>query len=665
MNGILLNTVFIEFDKSEIEIFRKKYSGESLKDLYQENEGYSVYRDRDSDFIYTWKHTNSSKIPATPDYDYEKVFINLDNNTGLRRKIIEESLYFFFKEHNYNIFKLKYSPIYRVLQKKEKAKNLTGVSIKPYFDFSIDNHFSKSKRTHLLSISIQQTYKPQFTISESLIKSKHIDTSDWHRNHKGEIAASSSNLSKYLSATNQDLVYSKIMKQILNEKNEYEKVIKHFSSFKKIANMIYLPSDLKIKSVRLNYFPNTDLDLDPIPKPTYYFYNEKVDQGTNYYNVSVQKLKPASFESLGSKKIKIAIITPKEYEGSVGSFFTKFIDEFKKLFHIKNVDLNYIVINDSSIDSFTGAIQKIDYENTDLVITVVSEKDKELKNKKSPYFYSKAKLLGQRIPTQSITIEKIKKTNIYIKNNLSLNIYTKLGGTAWTIEKDEKNVEEIVIGIGSVYLENNKKLFGFANVFDHNGSYIVGDCSQLSSDDSYKDKLSEHIHKSINDVITQSENQQKKIRLIFHLRKNAGIKNEIAAINEALLSFSEYDIQYALVTLTYDHNYKFFKDEGAFSVPKGTFVQLDDGRALLHLGGKTRTPLQIKLDKRSTYKDIYAMSKQLFSFAHLSHRSFMPSGIPVTIQYPKIMSKLINELSSIDGWDHEQINNLKKIIWFI
>ncbi|HXW01503.1 MAG TPA: Piwi domain-containing protein, partial [Anaerolineae bacterium] len=67
----------------------------------------------------------------------------------------------------------------------------------------------------------------------------------------------------------------------------------------------------------------------------------------------------------------------------------------------------------------------------------------------SPYFFCKAKYIGNGIPTQDIQVKNVKNLNPYVLNNIALNIYAKLGGTAWTVEKEEKRKEELVIGIGS------------------------------------------------------------------------------------------------------------------------------------------------------------------------------------------------------------------------
>ena len=48
--------------------------------------------------------------------------------------------------------------------------------------------------------------------------------------------------------------------------------------------------------------------------------------------------------------------------------------------------------------------------------------------------------------------------------------------------------------------------------------------------------------------------------------------------------------------------------------------------------------------KDQTYKDIYEITRQVFYFTRLSHRSFIPANIPVTIKYPNLMARMVSEL---------------------
>ena len=159
--------------------------------------------------------------------------------------------------------------------------------------------------------------------------------------------------------------------------------------------------------------------------------------------------------------------------------------------------------------------------------------------------------------------------------------------------------------------------------------------------------------------------QGDRIRLVFHLFKEPGKKYELEAIGNALKYFETYDIQYGLVHLSYNHNFRIFRNQGHGTPNRGTFIQLSHRQALLHVGDSSATPIQIRLDKRSEYKDIYEITKQVLYFTHLSYRSFIPPNTPVTIKYPNLMARMVSELKKIPNWDYSMLDRLNDKLWFI
>ena len=156
-----------------------------------------------------------------------------------------------------------------------------------------------------------------------------------------------------------------------------------------------------------------------------------------------------------------------------------------------------------------------------------------------------------------------------------------------------------------------------------------------------------------------------RVRLLFHLFKEAGKDHELTAIDNALKHFKKYDVQCSLVHLSYGHNFRIFKNQGQTRPDRGTFVQLSSRQALLHLGGRSVVPVQVRLDKRSEYRDLYEITRQVLYFAHLSYRTFIPPGKPVTIKYPSLMAKMVSELKKVPNWDHSILNKLNDKLWFI
>ena len=375
-------------------------------------------------------------------------------------------------------------------------------------------------------------------------------------------------------------------------------------------------------------------------------------------------MRPYSFDPFRNQKLRILVVSPDEYEGSIGEYIVTLKKKLKELFHLNNIEFHLELVKSS--EDYLQVLDKIDAKDYNLAIILLSQRDKEIDTPQSPYYLTKAKLLNQRLPTQDLTIEVLRRSNWIIDNNIALNVYSKLGGIAWTIEKSEKNISELIIGIGSTVDDNGERIIGFANVFDYNGAYLVGDCSQLSTMDEYAKNLEDYL---VNTLIQAFKKKGlspgDKVRLLFHLFKEAGKKHELIAIDNALRHFNQYDVQYSLVHLSYGHNFRIFKDQGKEPPYRGTFVQLSSKQALLHMGGRSIVPIQVRLDERSEYRDLYEITRQVLYFTHLSYRTFMPPSQPVTIKYPNLMAKMVSELKKVPNWDYSILNKLNEKLWFI
>ena len=91
----------------------------------------------------------------------------------------------------------------------------------------------------------------------------------------------------------------------------------------------------------------------------------------------------------------------------------------------------------------------------DMVLTVINEGYRRLPDSENPYFQTKAlPLVAEHVPTQAITIEKLRKGDKdlqYVLNTMALACYAKLGGTSHVLKlpaMDAGAVTELVFGIG-------------------------------------------------------------------------------------------------------------------------------------------------------------------------------------------------------------------------
>ena len=537
--GLTPNFLEVVFNKNKLFLLKAPYSND-LYTKYKHNPNFFIYRFRD-DFLYLWELCpTNDPVPST----FQDAEVTIEEHAPIFAKIVERAIETFFRLENYRISKRRYSSIWEVELKQEQEGKFGALVLRPTLAFSVRNLYSKLENKQVIALTIRKRGKPVFIGSEDEIKNQLTDTRGLTQNHRGEIVASRHNVSRFLEATGQQKHYANYLYEIESRRNEFTYLKKSPDNFNKIAPKLHLPNELKIENFLLVNLPSASFESLQIPKPKYFYYNERTQGG--YYDKAVSELRPYSFDLFRNRKFNILVVSPDEYEGSIGEYVVTLRKKLRELFHLNNIEFHLELVKSS--ENYLQVLDKTDAKDYNLAIILLSQRDKEIDTSQSPYYLTKAKLLNQRLPTQDLTIEVLRRSNRIIDNNIALNIYSKLGGIAWTIEKSEKNISELIIGIGSTVADNGERIIGFANVFDYNGAYLVGDCSQLSTMDEYAKNLEDYL---VNALIQAFEKKGlsagDKVRLLFHLFKEAGKKHELIAIDNALRHFNQYDVQYSLV----------------------------------------------------------------------------------------------------------------------
>lgn len=671
MNGLFLN--FFEFlpTKDTVTINYLPYNKDCFKQLIDDNKNRGIYFYKtfssNEERIYYWKLSPDFKI--NNDLEGKEITINLKKEPKVFSKIIERALIEYLKKNlsekysNYNIYESKYSHTFNIVNTKDQLENkIEGLIIQQ--KTSLSNYFFKEEKQNyniIFGILISFSLKQEFTYTIKDFEKLGIDTNSLKVNNE-KIYANLQSIKKFLTVTNKEHIYnSKI--NILNKNSyKFEHIIKIFEYLEKRKNEIYLLDNSIDKIIMSNSIKN-----ELISYPKRYYYNGITNNETNIkYNEQVKKYKPFSFEVFNNKQINIGVISPKEYKSTVDIFVKELESKLKNDFHLKNLKVEEISFINDDYNEYKNIIYKNDkLLKSDVILVILNEEHKKLNNNLSPYYTCKAKLIGIGIPTQDITIETIKKMNEFILNNISLNIYAKLGGTAWTIQKEETQKQELIIGISSTKSKDGKQIIGIAQIFHSDGKYLVGDCVPLSNYDNYKENLENYLYNALNNVINNQINKNYNFRLIFHLFKLAGKEFEINAIENVIKKFRNLSFDYALVHLSYGHNFRMFFNRGEGELKKGLYVKLDSNTILISFIPKSIIPLKVFLDKRSTFKDILHITKLIYCFSHLSYRSYTPSKKTVTLLYPSLMSNITEKLKQVDGWDHDRLININEKLWFI
>ncbi len=298
-------------------------------------------------------------------------------------------------------------------------------------------------------------------------------------------------------------------------------------------------------------------------------------------------------------------------------------------------------------------LDKIPSKDPDIVFVLLPGRDTNL------YTQIKLKLFANGIPSQMVTVERLKNPNgrQYTIENIALASYAKVGGTPWTVSSAE-NENNLILGVSRAQDYSQKYLVGFITLFTNDGDFLfMNSKAPVIEWEAYVKGLSELIESAI------SEYESRKgvpNSIVVHFHKRPG-KKEIEAIETALRSATK-EIPYAIVHLNEYSNFRLFdSSHPTYIPPKGLKVNLSSHEALLLLDGRIKDKrrkvgmprvLDVRMDKRSTMDltKFPGLVKQVYDFAHINWRGFNAAAIPVTLNYSKLIAKMVIEIG-IQNWN--------------
>lgn len=447
----------------------------------------------------------------------------------------------------------------------------------------------------------------------------------------------------------------KDLDDLSSAKLEYEDItlfIDEFFSRKKL-DLIY-PNNFNIEKIErpdIGIEPDSDLIISTLESPRNYFYNgitPPESKSSFAMRSKIRYNKPFSYDQFENRDINIGVIYPKIYYKNIANFFKVIQDELVNIYKISKEKFKYttIEIDDFQLESYQNAMQGIG--EVDLAIVLIDEGHEQLKPQNSPYFFCKGEFIKRGINSQEIQIQQVNK---FLKDNASgeanyadhtiaLNIYAKLGGTAWTIKSEGDKRNELVFGVGATVDDEGQPVLGMTSIFRGDGKYLFGDVISVVNIQDYKKKLENVIYKAIkNNLDNHLLDKKKKVYLIFHLFKKAGKDNEIEALRNAINRFKHLEIDFMFIHAGDGHNYRFYafdllKEDKyrMISIHKrGRYLRINKELAFVALKKNSTIYKKIEIDNRSSIIDIDYACKQIYEFSEISHTSFNKQGQPVSI----------------------------------
>lgn len=595
--------------------------------------------------------------------------ISFSEHPFIITRIIEDKIISIFKEAQYkDIYRNRYSNSWEIysnnsLFKDDEGNDDEGLAIKRCM--TISTYYSKF-HNYTFGFTVATQLKHRFIWNKLDFINNHIACEDL-KGRDDIIFANKVAVKRYLEARGLNERYEKLMSKENSFSEEYNSINKTIDWLSKRLKNIFLIDDILMKDCKVHYFPlpySSGITSTILQKPKRYYANDKIGNAGKY-DEQLRFLKPYSYLNFQRKSINIVSIIPNEYEGSATDFLARLKNSLINTFHITDLNIETVLVQGTLLSDYYNAVYSRPqlFQNIDLAIIFVSEKHVVLPIGESPYYFCKAKYIGQAIPTQEVQIEKLRGSGLkFIVPNVALNIYAKLGGTPWGIEQTQHLKKEFIVGIGSTIDENHRSVMGIANIFDSSGKYFVGECVPLTDFANYEKQLEDAVYSQIFKLIDGSEDE---VRMIFHIYKSPSNRFEVRAMENVVQRMNSNIIKYAFVHVGYGHNFRIYNNGGNYFLEKGYYIHLSENEALVNFVTKGSTPLKITVDRRSTFKDIYYLAQQIYWFSHLSCRSYIPAKKSVTISYPSLMAAITEKLKLVEGWDYNVLQSVGDKLWFI
>lgn len=460
-----------------------------------------------------------------------------------------------------------------------------------------------------------------------------------------------------------------------------------------------------LSSIRANIgeVPDIQNKCMQLDKPVFVFN----DNGqANWAEKGFTQFGPYTKRTFDKNDPSICVICLQQYKGQVEQFIRMFLkgipghkyfsNGLEGKFSIGTSRVEVFTVSDESVASYKkvieSAIQKKSQDGGkwDLAIVQVRQSFKELRVEENPYYIGKSLFFMHQIPVQDFTFELLSQSESslgYSLNNMALASYAKMGGVPWLLKSSPTLSHELVIGIGSANLQENRfsgnqRVMGITTVFSGDGSYLISNTSKAVAPDLYCDALTSVLGDTI-EKIQKRMNWQRgdTIRIVFHASVKKFNKEEIQAVKDVVEKYADYTIEYAFLKISEHHGLHMFDSssanerKGKYAPPRGKYLKLSDYEMLVYLIGKNELKqvsdghprgLILNVHRDSTFKDIKYLSTQLFNFSSHSWRSYFPNPMPVTISYSDLIARNLGWLNQVPGWsDSIMVGKIGQTQWFL
>jgi len=363
-------------------------------------------------------------------------------------------------------------------------------------------------------------------------------------------------------------------------------------------------------------------------------------------------------------------------------------DKLQNIWHVNDIEISDFAYDSSDFDSIKDQIDRAIDTGIDGIMLI-------LPGYMPSVYYKLKSYLINNVPSQfmnySVLIGRILPRNQldFYTGNLLVQFISKLGGKPWVLNIDPERGSDIIIGTGATRIDN-ENLFCFAMVFKKDGTMLWNEVSPIIGKDQYLTYLKTTIEKTVKGF---KENNPDWIveKLTLHVSgKRPKIRDGETKVLENTIEelkkqdLISQDVKFAILHLNESHPYWIMGDSNnRFHPYEGTKVKLSSKRYLVALSQPSQRrnglemvtpikPLSVEIVNHNwTSEEFYLFANEvlneIYYLSKMNWRGFKGRNLPVTVNYPKLVARIIANITRYGGYQINTEGNrpLQTTPWFL
>ena len=358
------------------------------------------------------------------------------------------------------------------------------------------------------------------------------------------------------------------------------------------------------------------------------------------------------------------------------------------VWHIHDVSISEFAYTSSDFNSIKSQIDNAIDTGIDGIMIVLPGYMPSLYYKLKSYLINNVPSQFMNYYVLSSRILPYNQLNFYM-GNLLVQFISKLGGKPWVLNVDPERGSDIIIGTGATRIDN-ENLFCFAMVFKKDGTMLWNEISPIIRKYQYLTYLKETIEKVVKGFRENNPDWDVEILTLHISGKRPKIRDgETKVLEDTIEELKEQDLisqdaKFAILHLNETHPYWIMGDSNNRYHPyEGTKVKLTSKRYLIVLSQPHQRryglemvtpikPLSVEIVSHNwTSEEFYHYAREvldeIYYLSKMNWRGFRGRNLPVTVNYPKLVAKIIANVNRYSGYQINTEGNrtLQITPWFL